>query len=138
MTLAESRLAASFLELDYPKFVKEYVHRQEGQTLYLKNRGDSCIFLVDERCRIYPQRPLQCRTFPFWPEVLKSKDRWTYLTTQCPGIDQGPLFPATTIKALVHCQRHPESGLSCLDVPGIGEDEDKPTSAASDPLTDID
>jgi len=33
--------------------------------------------------------PLQCRTFPFWPENLKSHFRWSQLKQFCRGIDQG-------------------------------------------------
>lgn len=41
---------------------------QDGRLLQLKSKSDgSCIF-HDEcgRCRIYPARPLICRTYPFW------------------------------------------------------------------------
>lgn len=40
---------------------------------------EGCVFLseADQRsCTIYEQRPLQCRSYPFWPELLKSKKRW--------------------------------------------------------------
>jgi Fe-S-cluster containining protein len=41
---------------------------EDGRLLQLKSKSDgSCIF-HDEcgRCRIYPARPLICRTYPFW------------------------------------------------------------------------
>ena len=45
-----------------------------------------CIFL-DERfqCTIYPVRPAQCRSFPFW-DYYRSDERLNALLNECPGV----------------------------------------------------
>ncbi len=50
---------------------RDYVRKDEnGETvLKLKENGD-CVFW-DDGCTIYPERPRQCRTFPFWGETLE-------------------------------------------------------------------
>ena len=55
-----------------------------------------CIFLRRDRagrsqCAIYPVRPTQCRTWPFWPTNLNSTESWCLAGLRCPGINRGPL-----------------------------------------------
>jgi Fe-S-cluster containining protein len=40
--------------------------------------GPACIFLdrTTNQCQIYPVRPVQCRTYPFWPTVTASVESW--------------------------------------------------------------
>ena len=44
----------------------------------LKRKDDgACIFLNPiGQCSIYDVRPIQCRTYPFWPSILKNKQTW--------------------------------------------------------------
>ena len=64
---------------------------------YVARRGDRlldapggrCVFLADGRetsCTIYPARPKQCRTWPFWPELLRSPEALREAMRSCPGI----------------------------------------------------
>lgn len=58
-----------------------------------KSNGD-CIFLKQLEngqrvCGIYPVRPLQCRTWPFWAVNLKSPEAWAEAGGICPGINNG-------------------------------------------------
>ncbi|NOX37052.1 MAG: YkgJ family cysteine cluster protein [Calditrichaeota bacterium] len=57
----------------------------------------ACIFFDGQGCQIYPVRPLQCRTYPFWPEHLKSAYRWKMVARQCPGVNRGRLYSAEEI-----------------------------------------
>ena len=45
----------------------------------------ACVFFDEEkkRCSIYPVRPLQCRTFPFWEQFKNDEDE---VRKECPGI----------------------------------------------------
>ena len=37
----------------------------------------ACTFLNPiGQCSIYDVRPIQCRTYPFWPSILKNKQTW--------------------------------------------------------------
>ena len=43
----------------------------------LKRTEGSCIFLDPAgQCTIYDARPVQCRTYPFWPSLLDSLEDW--------------------------------------------------------------
>ena len=43
-------------------------------------------------CMIYPVRPGQCRTWPFWRSNLK-RDEWHgFIKGRCPGIGRGRLY----------------------------------------------
>ncbi len=48
-----------------------------------------CVFIENNRCIIYPLRPLICRFYPF---ELKSRDKGKHqflFTKECPGIEKG-------------------------------------------------
>jgi Fe-S-cluster containining protein len=79
---------------------EQYVTQDEnGETvLKLKEDGD-CIFW-DQGCTIYPERPRQCRTFPFWGEMLASPGSWSKLREFCHGVDQGRLYRLEDIRAV--------------------------------------
>jgi len=78
-----------YLGIKEEEFLKQYCAIAEEKVELRENAQKECIFLEDNRCIIYPVRPLQCRTFPFWPENLKSHFRWSQLKQFCRGIDQG-------------------------------------------------
>ena len=48
-----------------------------------------CVFWHEDVCDIYPHRPLQCRSFPFWASNLNSRDAWDMAAESCPGIGKG-------------------------------------------------
>lgn len=79
---------ATFFELGISEFKKEYLFKN-GYKYSIKERivedSHDCIFF-DRKingCSIYPVRPKQCRTFPFWPYFKTHKDE---LKAECPGI----------------------------------------------------
>ncbi|MCK9523683.1 MAG: YkgJ family cysteine cluster protein [Proteobacteria bacterium] len=62
---------------------------------------DACNFLgPDGRCRIYPVRPKQCSTWPFWTENLHPVVWREQIASFCPGIGQGPRFSKSEILAI--------------------------------------
>jgi Fe-S-cluster containining protein len=48
---------------------------------------------------VYPVRPTQCRTFPFWREHVRSRAAWDRLADECPGCNQGRRFTPEEIDA---------------------------------------
>ncbi len=94
------RRISGFLGLGERALRRRYVTRDEnGETvLKLKENGD-CVFW-DQGCTIYPERPRQCRTFPFWGETLRSPEEWSKLKQFCHGVDQGRLYPIEEIRAV--------------------------------------
>lgn len=64
--------------------------------------GD-CIYLdpKSRRCRIYPVRPRQCRTWPFWRSNLATPESWQQARENCPGIGCGNLVQLSEIEQRV-------------------------------------
>jgi Fe-S-cluster containining protein len=88
-------------------FRRRYLNRLEGGELVLATgEGERCIFLdSDSRCSIYTARPLQCRTYPFWPELVGSRRAWQREATRCEGIGLGGAVARQTIrKAVTACR----------------------------------
>ena len=84
------------LGLNEQAFFATYCRRvrvQDGYVLSLNERTDySCVFLCDSGCKIYKFRPVQCRTYPFWSEVLETSLTWSEEGNACPGIGTGRLY----------------------------------------------
>ena len=92
------KIIAKFLKISAEDFLKNFT-RKKGNSLALIDRDEKdCIFLKNHKCSIYPVRPIQCRTFPFWPQNLKSEKRWSIIQSECPGIGMGPLFTKDDIE----------------------------------------
>lgn len=76
------------------KWLPEGTLRRVGlrYSLTEKSNGD-CVFLVAEggkrTCCVYPVRPLQCRTWPFWTSNLRSPHEWEAAGETCPGMNNG-------------------------------------------------
>lgn len=51
-------------------------------------------------CSIYPVRPLQCRTWPFWDGLLASEKTWDRASRSCPGMNTGKSYTLEQIEAL--------------------------------------
>ena len=66
------------------------------------NSNGDCCFLKRENgkriCSIYPVRPLQCRTWPFWDISLESREEWNRTATNCPGMNHGEHYDFVQIE----------------------------------------
>jgi len=83
-----------YLQISLEQFVQKYVRKVGDRWSFLEKKENfSCIFLEDKKCRIYPVRPKQCLTFPWWGKNLESSESWEKLKSFCPGIrDDAPLI----------------------------------------------
>ncbi|KDO17031.1 hypothetical protein SPRG_17426, partial [Saprolegnia parasitica CBS 223.65] len=78
---------AEHLALPKATFAKQYLRTVNGATALRQTDDDrQCIFLDGKQCSVYPARPTQCRTYPFWPQQLISKYDWTLAAKECEGI----------------------------------------------------
>jgi Fe-S-cluster containining protein len=91
--LAETDLPriAQFLGLTPAEFERKFVYRTARRLRLRVPRDSQCHFLRDGGCSIHPVKPVQCRIFPFWPELLDSLREWKKTARYCPGIGKGPL-----------------------------------------------
>jgi uncharacterized protein len=68
-----------------------------GQTLREKPNSDCIFYDRQAGCTIYPVRPPQCRTWPFWESNVATPERWEQTCAICPGSGQDDLIPAEEI-----------------------------------------
>jgi hypothetical protein len=68
-----------------------------GLTLREKANGDCVFYDRQQGCTIYPVRPRQCRTWPFWDSNVRSPETWQRTCEVCPGSGQGELISAEEI-----------------------------------------
>jgi uncharacterized protein len=96
---------AEFLSTSAEEVRRRYVRRVNGHDS-LVERGDNhdCVFLLPAAagaatrgCLIYAARPLQCRTWPFWPTNLSSPESWSRAAQRCPGVNRGRRYSAEEI-----------------------------------------
>jgi Fe-S-cluster containining protein len=99
---------ASYLGIERELFRERYTHIDEDGDFVLRMHGPDCPFLHGTRCSVYPARPVQCRTFPFWAENLASPKAWAALRSFCPGIDEGERHDLLTIDSHLEARRRSE------------------------------
>jgi Fe-S-cluster containining protein len=68
-----------------------------GRSLRERANGDCVFFESGKGCTIYPVRPRQCRTWPFWETNLRTPETWRRTQRSCPGAGKGELIPAEEI-----------------------------------------
>ena len=87
---AEIKAIAEHLNIELDIFISDYLRRENGKYTIkdIKYQGYySCLFFDRDvrHCSIYPVRPAQCRTFPFWETYKKDPKP---LFTDCPGVEE--------------------------------------------------
>ncbi len=99
-----ARLAAH-MGLEADAFSRRYVRwvASEGKHSLTERPNGDCIFWDDGAgCRVYEARPDQCRTFPFWPEVVESPEAWAEAAEACPGMtDEGRRYRRPEIERIL-------------------------------------
>ena len=87
----------SFLKIERSEFIQKYCKRVNAfnslRISLIEKSNFDCIFWNKEikGCKIYSVRPTQCRTYPFWPSILQSKNIWDECAKGCPGINKGKI-----------------------------------------------
>ena len=99
LTLEDRRRLAAELKLKTAEFTRKYCQKLKGAFHLTEdpNRPE-CLFLKGNRCSVYKSRPTQCRTWPFWPDVLSAKAWKAEVASYCPGVGKGPLISGATIQ----------------------------------------
>ncbi|HTW95345.1 MAG TPA: YkgJ family cysteine cluster protein [Tepidisphaeraceae bacterium] len=124
----EVQLLAEHLQLTPAETIEQFCLTINGQLTLRERRnrhGDyDCIFLRTESsapqgdgsgpvfrrryCGIYPVRPLQCRTWPFWDSNLATEKAWKQAARTCYGMDRGRKFSLKVIEALRDADKWPD------------------------------
>lgn len=82
----EAEKIAQYIAIPVDEFKRKFTDWRMLQGRVLKQVGTECVFLVDRRCVVYPARPVQCSSFPYWKHVINDSDEWEHLKTFCPGV----------------------------------------------------
>ena len=85
--------------MDREQVIERYVRRVGRRQSLVEKPNLDCVFW-DNGCTIYPVRPTQCRTYPFWPENVESKEEWEAEDERCPGIGKGRRYSREEIDTL--------------------------------------
>jgi Fe-S-cluster containining protein len=99
-TAAEVERIAAHLAMTPAAFRRAHVERLDGhETIRLTSDGDCSLWR--DGCTVYPVRPRQCRTYPFWPEFLRTPTAWEREATACEGMGQGERHSLVQIRAVL-------------------------------------
>ena len=91
------------------EFIRRYTHdTAAGRSLreVSSDHGLDCIFLDRTKipgravCGVYEDRPMQCRTWPFWKSNLQAPWAWSRASRNCPGINKGTRYTVQQIRIL--------------------------------------
>jgi Fe-S-cluster containining protein len=99
--------AAAHLGLSEAAFRRRYrVTETDGVPAIDPGADSPCVFYDAEAgCTIYEARPVQCRTWPFWPEVVRRRRSWDKAARDCEGMNRGPRVRVEEIEqALFECR----------------------------------
>jgi len=91
---------AENLSVEVSLFIEKYLYPVRAGYSIKEHSDGRCVF-YDDGCTIYPVRPDQCKTYPFWFENLRSVKKWKRLSRECPGIGFGPLYSKEKILKIV-------------------------------------
>jgi uncharacterized protein len=122
---------AAHLKITPEETVERYCRKIDGQFSLRERRSPDglydCIFLKDvpvqrrdgdgnkvvhtiRACSVYPVRPLQCRTWPFWAENLSSKQSWDRAAKRCHGMNApGRTFSLPQVHAIRDAAEWPKN-----------------------------
>lgn len=96
----EVKRIAEYLREEISSFIHKHLYPiRSGYSI--KEYSDGRCFFYKNGCMIYPVRPHQCKTYPFWFENLRSNKKWKRVIKECPGIGCGPLYPVEKILEIV-------------------------------------
>lgn len=86
--------------LSVPDFEARFVREVGNRKSLIEYPNGDCVFYdrFHTNCKIYRDRPAQCRTWPFWSSNLESLEAWENASRTCKGCNQGRLFTLEEIQ----------------------------------------
>lgn len=121
VTRPEVELIADCLEISVSRLRRQYLKRVGLRTTIIEHEyTKDCVFLrkIDDQrqCIIYPVRPSQCRTWPFWADNLKNASNWNKAARKCPGINRGRLYTREQIEQIKNKKKWWQDGKQQPDI----------------------
>lgn len=117
LTLKDRQRFARYFKMRTSSFTRKYCEMTEGLWHLKTSANDlNCIFLKGLKCSTYKARPTQCRTWPFWPEVMDAKSWKKEVAQFCPGVGKGKVIPADDIQKTLAEQAQSEADMMGPDI----------------------
>ncbi|MCF7945761.1 MAG: YkgJ family cysteine cluster protein [Spirochaetia bacterium] len=95
LSSSDMQAIADFLGISEETFLNTYCktisYNHFGFISLKEKTNNDCIFWREEGCAIYKVRPIQCRTYPFWANIIESQESWDNESNFCPGIGKGSI-----------------------------------------------
>lgn len=104
----EIKKIANYLGISLDAFGRKYLKKVNGRYSLVEFTNGDCM-MYDNGCKIYPVRPCQCATFPFWQKNLRTPADWKKVIQICPGVSDGPLYTQKEIQNIVEIQQRYDS-----------------------------
>jgi Fe-S-cluster containining protein len=88
----ESEELAALLDISDEEFVQKYTFgvKDQNNRVLTSLKSDptqqQCVFLEGNECSVYDARPTQCRTYPYWPQIMIGQAEWKAEAYNCEGI----------------------------------------------------
>lgn len=97
---AEVAALAAYVELTIEEFRRRHTRIMPDGTESLREKPNwDCVFWSPRHgCLVYPARPTQCRTWPFWRSNVVSRADWDEQAQHCPGMSHGRLYTIEEIE----------------------------------------
>ena len=92
-------------------FKLKFCHKTNGFLHLKETKNGNCLFLKNKKCTVYKFRPTQCRTWPFWPEIMNSKQWNKEVVKFCPGIGKGKLIKEKKINEILESDKKNEKDI---------------------------
>lgn len=111
MTKEDRVRMAKALDLGLREFTKTHCQIEDGIYSLIDGEEGRCRFLNGKQCGVYEGRPTQCRTWPFWPEVMQAKAWKEEVAAYCPGVGKGKVWSKEEIQEQLNIQMISETEL---------------------------
>lgn len=108
----EMKQMAEHLNITLADFKRLYTRQKDNKFALVEKKSQNydCIFLEGKRCKVYPVRPKQCQSFPWWKEHLNTPESWHETSLTCEGIrEDAPTVAYSQIIQLLTQQQLPKA-----------------------------
>ena len=102
VTDEEAAAIAAHLGIDVEAFNEKYTKRVMSRRTLREVANYDCVMLENGGCSIYEVRPIQCRTFPFWREMVHDDGGWNEeARSLCEGVGRGRVYSIEEAEVLM-------------------------------------
>jgi Fe-S-cluster containining protein len=97
---ADIHAIAHYRNQTYGEILLHHTRLVDGRRSLTEFANGDCTFFdgASRRCTIYPVRPQQCQTWPFWRSNLASPSAWKDIQVDCPGAGHGDFVPLAEVE----------------------------------------